>query len=427
VTDATYSAVSARRPVANAGTDVRMRWRMGGEARGLIFVSAVLLAFGLVVLTSASSMTVALGDASKGATSGPPAWWLPFWPLIKQLVGVVAGFGLFAVIAKVDAQRLERLAWPLMVVSVIAMIAVLIFGKEVYGSTRYLYGRSVQPSEFAKVAVVIWVSMLVVKKGDTLRRLTKGLLPFLVVVGGLAGLAGLQPDWSVALLYGLLTALVLFVGGARFGHFIFLGAFSIPVLWALATQVSYVNKRVVGYCSQHASMCPASMVNDSVAAAAPKDANYQMRQSMTAIGAGGLYGRGLGKGIGQFNYVTQIESDFIGANIGEEWGFIGLGGVTILFAAYGLLGFRIARKARTTFLQLVAVGLTFTTVLTAYLHLGVVVGLLPTTGLTLPFISQGVSNLVLTIVMTGVLVNIGSTHERVLGSRATDPLAVSTG
>ncbi len=110
--------------------------------------------------------------------------------------------------------------------------------------------------------------------------------------------------------------------------------------------------------------------------------------------------------------------------IGEEWGFVGLAALVVAFAGYGLLGFRIARCARSPFLQLVAVGLTFTIVLTAYLHVGVVIGLLPTTGLTLPFVSYGRSNLVLSLLFTGILVNIGSTRERLGQTRPTDPLAV---
>jgi cell division protein FtsW len=124
-------------------------------------------------------------------------------------------------------------------------------------------------------------------------------------------------------------------------------------------------------------------------------------------------------------FLPMPYSDFIASNIGEEWGFVGLFLVALAFAAYGLMGFRIARQARSQFLQLVAIGLTFTTVLTAYLHIGVVIGLLPTTGLTLPFVSYGRSNLVLTMLFTGILVNIGSSKERVLGSRATDPLAAT--
>jgi len=158
--------------------------------------------------------------------------------------------------------------------------------------------------------------------------------------------------------------------------------------------------------------------------AAPAQIGYQLNQSLIGVGSGGAFGRGFGQGMQQFGFLPFPYSDFIGSNIGEEWGFVGLFLTTLAFAAYGLLGFRIARRARSQFLQLVAIGLTFTTVLTAYLHIGVVLGLLPTTGLTLPFISYGGSNLVLTLLFTGILVNIGSTREKVVGASATDPMAV---
>ena len=151
--------------------------------------------------------------------------------------------------------------------------------------------------------------------------------------------------------------------------------------------------------------------------------SYQLQQSLVAVGSGRLFGVGFGEGRQQYGFLPFPYSDFIASNIGEEWGFVGLAAVTLAFAAFGLFGFRIARQARSPFLQLVAVGLTFVTVLTALLHVGVVVGLLPTTGLTLPFVSYGRSNLVLTLFTTGVLVNIGSTKERVYGASATDPLA----
>jgi cell division protein FtsW len=143
-----------------------------------------------------------------------------------------------------------------------------------------------------------------------------------------------------------------------------------------------------------------------------------------AVGSGQIFGVGFGEGRQQYGFLPYPYSDFIGSNIGEEWGFVGLAAVILAFAVYGLFGFRIARKARSPFLQLVATGLTFTTVLTAYLHIGVVIGLLPTTGLTLPFVSFGRSNLVLTLLMTGILVNIGSVRERVIGGDATNPMAI---
>jgi cell division protein FtsW len=142
------------------------------------------------------------------------------------------------------------------------------------------------------------------------------------------------------------------------------------------------------------------------------------------VGSGQIFGVGFGRGRQQYGFLPFGYDDFIAGHVGEEWGFIGLTLLVLAFALYAALGFRIARKARTPFLQLVAVGLTVTMVLTAYLHIGVATGLLPTTGLTLPFISYGRSNLILSLLMTGILVNIGSSREKVFGGAATDPLAL---
>jgi cell division protein FtsW len=369
----------------------------------MVLVTAALLSFGLAVLYSASAI-----DAMK---MGSPMGTLF---LFKQLTGLVAGAIIFAVVAKIDAERLYRLAWPLMAFAIVSMLAVLILpdwiAPRLHGSRRFLIGSSFQPSEFAKLSVIVWVSMLIVKKGDALRRLSKGLVPFLVVIGALNVLAALEPDLSVAMLFTLLLGMLLYVGGARMAHFIFLGGLSIPVLWSQVERVKYAMARI------------ASFIDPSTAAA---QVGYQLNQSLIGVGSGGLFGRGFGQGMQQFGFLPFPYSDFIGTNIGEEWGFVGLFLTTLAFAVYGALGFRIARQARSQFLQLTAIGLTFTTVLTAYLHIGVVLGLLPTTGLTLPFISYGRSNLVLTLLFTGILVNIGSTREKVVGGSATDPMAVA--
>jgi cell division protein FtsW len=155
----------------------------------------------------------------------------------------------------------------------------------------------------------------------------------------------------------------------------------------------------------------------------PEAIKYQQLQSLIAVGSGGLTGTGFGEGRQQYGWVPMGIDDFIASTIGEEWGFVGLTLVVAAFGLYTWLGFRIARQARSPFLQLVALGLTATVAITAYVHIAVVVNLLPNTGLTLPFFSNGRSNLVLTFLITGILVNIGSTRERVYGASATDPLA----
>jgi cell division protein FtsW len=392
------AVVPRERPLSN--TQVRDRWRMGPEARGLVLVMAVLLAFGLAVLYSASAI-VAMQE-------GRDSWYY----IARQSTGVLAGVVAFAVAAKLPAEKWQRWAWPIMCATIAMLLLCLLLPESIAprinGSKRFLFGSSFQPSEFGKLGVVMWTSMLIVKKGDQLRRLTKGVLPFFVVVGLLDILVALEPDLSVAMLYTLLLAVLLFVGGVRVAHFVTLFALAIPLLWKEIEKVQYALLRLTSF------LDPGS---------APAQLNYQLKQSLIAVGTGGAFGVGFGQGRQQYGFLPFPYSDFIASNVGEEWGFLGLAAITIAFAAYALLGFRIARKARSPFLQLVAVGLTFVTAITAYLHIGVVIGLLPTTGLTLPFVSYGRSNIVLTMFLTGILVNIGSTKERVIGHGATDPLA----
>jgi cell division protein FtsW len=382
---------------------IRERWRMGVEARALVLVTAVLLAFGLAVLYSASA--IAAMQEGRGSAHY----------FLKQLSGMLVGTVAFAVAAKLDAERWREWAWPIMAAALFTMLlTVLPFTKSIappiHGSRRFLFGGSIQPSEFAKLAVIVWTSMLLVKKQETgqLRRLSKGMLPFLCVVGGLAVLAALEPDLSVAMTFMLIMSIILFAGGVRIGHFIALGIMGIPVLWHELERLNYVVQRLFAFLG----------TSDARA-----EISYQLKQSLVAVGSGGFLGVGFGQGRQQYGFLPFPYSDFIGSNIGEEWGFVGL---TLLTAAYGLyayLGFRIAKQARTRFQELLAIGLTVMMSLTAFLHLGVVIGLLPTTGLTLPFISYGRSSLVLSMLMTGMLINVGSERQRVVGETATDPLA----
>ena len=384
---------------AAAATRERVRWRMSVEARALFVVTAVLVAFGLAVLYSASSYEAMQLDR-------PSSFFL-----VRQLAGVAIGFVALAVLAKVDAEQLRKYAWVLMLIALVTMALTLLPGvSPVNGSKRFLFQRGVQPSELAKFAVVIWAAMLVDKKGDEgLRRLSKGVLPFLVVVGALDLIAVLQPDVSVALQLTLLTAVVLYAGGARIGHFAFLCVAVVPVTWAVAQSNDYVKQRVIAFLNP--------------AESGSSDKLWQLTQSLVAAGSGGLLGVGFGEGRQHWGYVLYPYTDFIGSVISEEWGFVGIAGITGLFALYGWLGLRIAAQAKNRFLQLVAIGLTVNMLVTAYVHLGVVIGLLPTTGLTLPFISYGRSNLLLSLATTGVLCNIGSQRERVYGAHATNPLA----
>jgi len=383
--------------------NVRYRWRMGVEARALTLLTALLLTFGLATVYSASAIT-AMQEYHNNA-----------FFVIRQATGVLAGIVVFAIAAKIDAERWSKWAWPLMIVSMALLLFIILpftlkLAPRVHGARRYLFGASMQPSEIAKLAVVVWTAMLIVKKGGALRRLSKGLLPFLVVVGVLDLLVYVEPDLSTAMFYTLIMGIILFAGGVRVGHFVVLGIIAIPLVYTRAQKLQYVVLRMSAFFDP---------------GAAPAAVDYQSKQSLIAVGSGGWFGVGFGQGRQQYGFLPFAYDDFIAGNIGEEWGFMGLTLLVLAFAAYAWLGFRIAKQARTPFQRLVAVGLTTTTVITAYLHIGVAIHLLPNTGLTLPFISYGRSNLLLTMLMTGILVNIGSEREKRIGTAATDPLALS--
>src|SRR5947207_11386264 len=274
-----------------ASAQLAHRWQMGLEARALLILTAILLAFGLATVYSASAiveMEAGYGHAHL---------------LVRQLIGMAVGVVLFAIAAKVDAEIWERWAWPVMIISLILLAIVILpftvkIAPRVHGSSRYLFGSSLQPSELAKLAVVVWTSMLVIKKGDAMRRLTKGLLPFLVVIGALDILVMLEPDLSTAMMFTLVMGIVLFAGGVRIGHFVALGVLLIPLLYVKIERLNYVLLRMSAFFDP---------------GAAP-EVNYQLRQSLIAVGSGQIFGIGFGRGRQQYGFLPFGYDDFIAAH-----------------------------------------------------------------------------------------------------------------
>ncbi|MEO5590254.1 MAG: FtsW/RodA/SpoVE family cell cycle protein, partial [Gemmatimonadaceae bacterium] len=220
--------------------DVRYRWYMGIEARLVLIITACMLAFGLATVYSASAILA----QSKNLGSE--------YFVLRHLAGVVVGLGALALFAKVDAEAWSRYAWPLMLLSIFLLLIIILpftetVAPRIRGSRRFLIGSSLQPSELGKIAVIVWTSMLVVKKGDTLRRLTKGLLPFLVIVGVLDVLAALEPDLSVEMMYTLMMGIILFAGGVRIGHFVVLAIIAIPLLWGQMQRLNYALLRMTAF------------------------------------------------------------------------------------------------------------------------------------------------------------------------------------
>jgi cell division protein FtsW len=252
---------------------------------------------------------------------------------------------------------------------------------------------SIQPSEFAKFTVVVWVAMLAAKKGDLVREFKRGLLPFLIVTLPVVGLIVLEPDLSSGTVVLLLAGIVVFTAGAKIGHFLVIGVMALPLVWHEVATVQYRLQRMVSFLSS----------GDDLA-----EASWQIQQSLVGFGAGEFLGTGFGQGLQKLGYLPYAYSDFIFSTIGEEWGFLGVVVLVGLFAVYLILGFRIARTAPDLFGTLLATGLTSAIGIAAILHMAVTLHLVPTTGISLPFISYGRSSLLVSLLATGVLIGIGS-------------------
>jgi cell division protein FtsW len=372
--------VTGPRPVRHPG---ELRW----ETRLLGVVTLVLLAFGVAATYGAASLVTV-----KGQSVG-----LGF--AVRQLSGAVLGGILLLWASRQDYYRWRTWAWPLLLITIgVLLVPLLPFTRSIApslnGARRWVDIGPInfQPSELARLVVVIWCAMLASKKGAQVREFKKGVLPFIVVLGLVALLILLEPNLSMAVLVALLGGLVLFTSGAKIGHFILLGGVAVILVFHQIKDAQYRLARVLTF------------LNPGETTTA---GGFQIYQSLVGIGSGGVFGTGYGQGQQKLGYLPYAYSDFLFSTIGEEWGFMGVLVVVSLFALFCWLGFRIARTAADPFGQYLAVGLTATIGLTAFMHMAVSLGLMPTTGLTLPFMSYGRSSQVISLLGTGILINIG--------------------
>ena len=377
-----------------------LRW----ETRLLAMVTAVLLVFGVAATYGAASLvTLQAQNAGVGFA-------------LRQLSGAAIGGCLMLLASRLDYYRWRQLSWPLLLATLgLLLIPLLPFtlsiSPPVNGARRWIDIGPInfQPSELARLVVVIWCAMLASKKGQQVREFKKGVLPFMLILGLVSVMILLEPNLSMATLVALLGGLVLFTSGAKIGHFLLLAGVGMILVFHQIRDAQYRLARLVTF------MNPGD---------ATSDAGFQIHQSLMGIGSGQLLGVGFGQGQQKLGYLPYAYSDFLFSTIGEEWGFLGVLVVVVLFSLFCWLGFRIARTAADPFGQYLAVGLTATIGLTAFMHMAVSLGLMPTTGLTLPFMSYGRSSQVISLLGTGILINIG----RLRGSpRAAGPRDRRTG
>ena len=349
----------------------------------LLAIVGALVTIGVVMVLSASSVL--------SLTSYGNAWHFFERQLIWTFLGVIA----FAIVVRIDYHRWQHVIRPLVVVSGILLLLVLVpkIGVYVGGSRRWL-GLGpwrFQPSELAKLALLLFTADLVARRGDELADWRRVLCPVLLALGGFGVLVCLEPDLDSTVLLALIVGAVLFAGGIRLRHLVLLGGGGMVLATALAIAAPYRRARVLTF------LAPTADASNT---------GYQIVQSLIALGSGGVDGVGLGAGRAKWLFLPNAHTDFIFAVIGEELGLVGTLLVLGLFVAFAIVGVRVAVHAPDRFGMLVASGVTVWIVAQAAVNIGGVIGVLPVSGIPLPFVSFGGSALVFTLVAAGIMANV---------------------
>lgn len=365
---------------------------MAWESGALVALVLTLASLGLATLYSAS-IHLAMGQSlSPGAYVRP------------QIQGLIIGIAVAALVSMTHYRRLERFAVPMQLIMMIVLAAMILPGTEWLapserGVRRWLDLRVVriQPSEFAKLTLIIWTASAVIRKDKDLVTWRWGTLPLLAIWGVTAALIALAPSVSAAFIAAVLGGIVALAGGARWRHFFGIGVLAALPLWLFVTSADYRLRRLTAF-------------RDPLQYADAE--GYQVVQSLTAIGSGGLLGRGFGQSQMRTGFLPEPHNDFASSILAEEWGFMGVVILVGLYMGIGLLSLRIAHRAPDRFGALLSVGCGALLVVPAFLHIAINLSMLPATGVTLPFVSFGRSNLLVNCIAVGILLSIATRSER---------------
>ena len=351
----------------------------------LVIIMVMLLSAGLLVLFSATYFAATENRLSE---------------VFKQLLGIGLGTVACIVTSRIP-YRFWRQTWVVatgLAVSAVLLILVIIPGIGVYinGSRRWLSlgGLSFQPSELAKFAIVLYMATVLSYTGPRIKRLWTGIVPVLIVPGVTFLLILEQPNLSTAGSIMIVSLILIIMAGAKWRHILLMLVGGVCVGGFYAWSEPYRRRRLMSFRNPFAMM---------------HDEGYQLSQSLIAFGSGGVFGMGLGQGRQKYAYLPYPESDFIFAIVGEDFGLLGCLVVIALFVALMIAGYRVAIACRDKFGALLAAGITSSITVQAFLNMGVVVGILPTTGLPLPFFSAGGTSVSITMAAMGILMNISRT------------------
>ncbi len=357
--------------------------------RILFITTSFLTIFGLVMVYSASFVVAA---SQHGMSS---------YFFLRQLAYAGAGFMLLLLLMNIDYHtwQKDKVVYLLVLVSAAALLLVMSQSR-VNGAHRWLrYGGfiSFQPSEIAKLVLLLFMAMYLQKHEAEINLPAKGLMPFLAVVAVFAALIGIEPDLGQAACILFIACILLFIAGLSWTYVVGALLLILPAFYFFVVRIQFRWDRIRAFLDPGHD---------------PLGAGWQITQSLTAIGSGGLWGVGLGASKQKLFFLPEAHSDFIFAVIGEELGLVGTSLIAAGFLIFFIRGMKITMKAPDRFGFYLGLGVTLMVVLQAFINMSMVLALMPTKGIALPFISQGGSSLLLNLMATGVLLNISHYGER---------------
>ncbi|MCM8801221.1 MAG: putative lipid II flippase FtsW [Candidatus Omnitrophica bacterium] len=354
----------------------------------LFFVTFILVCIGIVMIYSASSIY-----AWERYKDG-------LFFLKRHIIFVLLGISFCFLILGLPYQRLKSLAKPVLLFSILLLGLVLIpgIGKEVAGARRWFRFRNIsfQPSEFANLAIVLYVADFVSRKEKLLKDFWKGFLPPILILSVIAGLILMQPDLGSALAIGMVVIIMLFIAKTNLTYLLGLAILALPLFYILLFNVPYRRMRILAFLNPWFD---------------PKGSGFQIIQSQVALGSGGIFGMGLGHSKQKLFYLPAAHTDFIFSIIGEELGLMGTITIIILYIIFTYYGLKIIKNTQDRFGYFLGLGVLLTIIFKTIINMGVCCGILPTKGLPLPFISYGGSSFIFDIISVGILMNIGHNQD----------------
>lgn len=323
----------------------------------------------------------------------------PHYYITRQLGWAVLGSVLLVLAMRTDYRLFQRYAVPIMVGTIVALIAVLAIGIEGGGARRWIgVGEvTIQPAEFAKLTTILYLAAWLANKGDSIRTLESGLLPFVVIIGMVAALIMLEPSLGTTVIILLITVTMFWVAGASVPQMLALGLAGTLAVGLLATVAGYRFDRLTTFFDAELD---------------PQGHGFQTLQALVALGNGGVSGLGLGASRGKFFYVPESHTDGVFAIIGEELGLVATTAVLVLYMVLMVRGYQVARRSRDDFGTLVATGITTWMAAQALLNIGGITRVIPLTGVPLPFLSFGGNALAAVMLGMGVLISISRYSNR---------------